>query len=55
MQAKEGQWYLIARRKFKHKCCDCGLEHKVELQIVDHKKKEVIKKYQIGIRFFRNL
>lgn len=35
--SNDGEWYLIKEGWFTHECCDCGLQHKVELKIVKDK------------------
>jgi len=35
--ATDGKWYLIEEGWFNHECCDCSLEHRVDLKIVKGK------------------
>ena len=36
-QIYDGQWVAPKRKYFYEKCCDCGLVHKVEFKVVNHR------------------
>ncbi len=37
IKAKDGEWLQPVRKGYKLTCCDCGLVHKLNFRIVNHR------------------
>lgn len=51
--AKEGAWYEVTDGRLINTCCGCGLNHRIELMAVPHKRAKGKMEITCAIRFFR--